>query len=81
MTVKFYGHPFSSFCQKVLIAFYENGTPFEPHVVNLMDALRESLSQVKATPAAPSARRAAAKPKPARARIIKHPAQPRKRAS
>jgi len=29
MTVKFYGHPFSSFCQKVLIALYENATPFE----------------------------------------------------
>jgi glutathione S-transferase len=23
-------HPFSSYCQKVLIALYENGTPFEP---------------------------------------------------
>ncbi|HVL45109.1 MAG TPA: glutathione S-transferase family protein, partial [Acidovorax sp.] len=24
-----YGHPFSSYTQKVLIALYENGTPFE----------------------------------------------------
>lgn len=24
----FYGHPFSSYCQKVLIALYENATPF-----------------------------------------------------
>lgn len=24
-----YAHPFSSYCQKVLIALYENGTPFE----------------------------------------------------
>ena len=38
MPLKLYFHPLSSFCQKVLIAFYENDTPFEPHVVNLMDA-------------------------------------------
>jgi glutathione S-transferase len=25
----FYGHPISSYCQKVLVALYENGTPFE----------------------------------------------------
>src|SRR5262245_51764472 len=30
-------HPLSSFCHKVLIALYENGTPFRPQVVNLMD--------------------------------------------
>ena len=29
MTLRFYGHPFSSYCQKVLIALYENATPFE----------------------------------------------------
>jgi glutathione S-transferase len=29
MTLMLYAHPFSSYCQKVLIAFYENGTPFE----------------------------------------------------
>lgn len=27
--MKFYGHPFSSYSWKVLIALYENGTPFE----------------------------------------------------
>jgi glutathione S-transferase len=27
--VKLYAHPFSSYCQKVLIALYENGIPFE----------------------------------------------------
>jgi glutathione S-transferase len=27
--VKLYAHPFSSYCQKVLIALYENDTPFE----------------------------------------------------
>jgi glutathione S-transferase len=28
MPVQLYAHPFSSYCQKVLIALYENGTPF-----------------------------------------------------
>jgi glutathione S-transferase len=28
MTLMLYAHPFSSYCQKVLIALYENGTPF-----------------------------------------------------
>jgi glutathione S-transferase len=35
MSLKLYFHPLSSFCQKVLIALYENDTPFEPHVVDL----------------------------------------------
>jgi glutathione S-transferase len=29
MSMKLYAHPFSSYCQKVLIALYENATPFE----------------------------------------------------
>jgi glutathione S-transferase len=29
MSLTIYAHPFSSYCQKVLIALYENGTPFE----------------------------------------------------
>ncbi|WP_158754125.1 glutathione S-transferase family protein [Dyella sp. S184] len=29
MTLKLYAHPFSSYCQKALVALYENGTPFE----------------------------------------------------
>jgi glutathione S-transferase len=29
-----YTHPFSSYCQKVLIALYENATPFEPRVLS-----------------------------------------------
>ena len=29
MPMLLYAHPFSSYCQKVLIALYENGTPFE----------------------------------------------------
>jgi glutathione S-transferase len=38
MSAKLYGHPFSSYCQKVLIALYENDTPFEPHLVDLGSA-------------------------------------------
>lgn len=37
MPLKLYYHPFASFCQKVLIAFYESDIPFEPHIVDLMD--------------------------------------------
>lgn len=33
MALALYGHPFSSYTQKVLIALYENGTPFEFHSV------------------------------------------------
>ncbi|HYD76042.1 glutathione S-transferase family protein [Ramlibacter sp.] len=34
--MKLYAHPFSSYCQKVLVALYENGTPFDYR--NLEDA-------------------------------------------
>jgi glutathione S-transferase len=37
MSLKLYFHPLSSFCQKVLIALYENDTPFEPCFVDLFD--------------------------------------------
>jgi glutathione S-transferase len=35
MSLTLYFHPLSSFCQKVLVALYENDTPFEPHIVDL----------------------------------------------
>jgi glutathione S-transferase len=38
MSLTLHFHPLSSFCQKAVVALYENDTPFEPHVVNLMDA-------------------------------------------
>jgi glutathione S-transferase len=38
MPLTLYYHPLSSYCQKVLIALYENQTPFEKHFLNLMDA-------------------------------------------
>jgi glutathione S-transferase len=34
MTLALYGHPFSSYTQKALIALYENGTPFEFRVID-----------------------------------------------
>ncbi|HKZ97778.1 MAG TPA: glutathione S-transferase family protein [Hyphomicrobiaceae bacterium] len=37
MSLKLYFHPLSSFCQKALVAFYENDTPFEGHIVDLAD--------------------------------------------
>ena len=37
MSLKFFFHPLASYCQKVLIALYENGTPFEPHVVDFVE--------------------------------------------
>jgi glutathione S-transferase len=38
VSLTLYLHPLSSFCQKALIALYENGTPFTPHLVDLGDA-------------------------------------------
>jgi glutathione S-transferase len=37
MALTLYAHPFSSYCQKVLIALYENAIPFSLRVVNFAD--------------------------------------------
>lgn len=37
MSLVLYQHPLASFCHKVLIALYENGTPFESRIVDLSD--------------------------------------------
>jgi glutathione S-transferase len=37
MPLTLHFHPLSSYCHKALIALYENDTPFEKRVVNLMD--------------------------------------------
>ena len=37
MSLVFHGHPLSSYCWKVLIALYENATPFEQVLVDLGD--------------------------------------------
>src|SRR6478672_4343016 len=41
MTPQLYAHPFSSYCQKVLTALYENDTPFEMHLLEGSGAMRE----------------------------------------
>ncbi|MGH6924265.1 MAG: glutathione S-transferase family protein [Propylenella sp.] len=42
MSLTLYYHPLASFCWKVLVALYENDTPFEPVVVDLGDAASRS---------------------------------------
>lgn len=37
MTLTLHYHPLASFCWKVLIALYENATPFEPRIVDFGD--------------------------------------------
>jgi glutathione S-transferase len=37
MALELYYHPLASFCWKALIALYENDTPFDGHIVDLMD--------------------------------------------
>ncbi|HWA47743.1 MAG TPA: glutathione S-transferase family protein [Dongiaceae bacterium] len=46
MTLKLYYHPLSSFCHKVLVALYENATPFQPVVVDFFN--EESAARHKA---------------------------------
>ena len=44
MSLELYLHPLASYCWKVLIAFYENGTPFEPRIVD--DASRPGFEHI-----------------------------------
>jgi glutathione S-transferase len=47
MTLRLYSHPFASFCQKVLIALYENQTPCEAVLIDLAnEADRAELQRV-----------------------------------
>jgi glutathione S-transferase len=41
MSLILYSHPFSSYCQKVLTALYENGTPFEARHLEHEGAMAE----------------------------------------
>jgi glutathione S-transferase len=41
MSLHLYAHPFSSYCQKVLIALYENATPFEFRLLESAESMRE----------------------------------------
>ena len=38
MALRLYFHPFSSYCQKALVALYENAVPFEPHLLEGPDS-------------------------------------------
>ena len=52
MTLALYAHPFSSYCQKVLVALYENDTPFDYRKLDEGDhmARLESLWPMKRFP-------------------------------
>ena len=47
MSLKLYLHPLSSYCHKVLIALYENDTPFEPVFVDLGDPTAAATIEMK----------------------------------
>src|SRR4029079_17665039 len=49
MSLALYFHPLASFCWKVLIALYENDTPFGPHIVDLLDE-RERAAFLQVSP-------------------------------
>jgi glutathione S-transferase len=47
VSLTLYFHPLSSYCQKALIAFYENDIPYEPHVLDLMNpAVRAEYAKI-----------------------------------
>jgi glutathione S-transferase len=50
MSMKLYFHPLASFCHKALIAFYENGIPFEPVIVDLSDAASSAAFRASSMP-------------------------------
>ena len=47
MALKLFLHPLSSYCHKVLIALYENNTPFEPVFVDLSDPSAPATLEMK----------------------------------
>ncbi|UVM52942.1 glutathione S-transferase family protein [Pseudomonas sp. B21-015] len=46
MSLTLYYHPLASYCHKVLIALYENGTDFERRIIDLADAADSAELQV-----------------------------------
>ncbi len=47
MSLKLYLHPLASYCWKVILALYENDTPFEPVIIDLGDpAQRAELARL-----------------------------------
>jgi glutathione S-transferase len=49
VSLELYYHPLASYCWKVLIALYEIGAPFEPHITDLMNE-RERAKFVELSP-------------------------------
>ena len=47
MTLKLYYHPLSSFCQKVLIALYENGTACEKIIGSAVSRASQTLRHLR----------------------------------
>jgi len=47
MTLTLHYHPLASYCWKVLIALYEQGTPFTPHLVDLGDSAARAAFQAR----------------------------------
>ena len=69
MSLTLHFHPLASFCWKALIALYENGTPFKPHIVDLGDeAARAALQEAVADRQVSGAARRGARPHGARNR-------------
>ena len=65
MPLKLYAHPFSSYCQKVLTALYENGTAFEYRKLEDAESMAElaelwpcGVSRCSSTAIGPCSRRA-----------------------
>jgi len=46
MSLTLFAHPFSSYCQKVLIALYENATPFEWRVLDGSPAVQQEFTSL-----------------------------------
>lgn len=44
MTIELFAHPFSSYCQKAITAFYENDTPFELRMLEPANAASEEFA-------------------------------------
>lgn len=42
MALELYFHPLSSYCQKAIVALYENETPFEGRLVDLSDPVQRA---------------------------------------
>jgi glutathione S-transferase len=46
MTIELFAHPFSSYCQKAITAFYENDTPFELRMLEPGSAASDELASI-----------------------------------